>query len=262
MLTREEIHASLREMGIRPDDTVLMHTSMRAIGEVEGGCDGLIDAFCAYLHDGLYLIPTHTWANVGEENPCFDVRQTPPCIGALPCVAARRADGVRSLHPTHSMTAFGKKAAAFVAGEEQATSPCPARGCWARLAEVGAKILLVGVGLNRNTFIHAIDEMLDLPNRLAPPIDLTVIDYAGKAHSLSFCKHGDHTGSENFGNYEAALRHMGALTDGRLGNAHVLCCDAARATAAICHLWQQADYDLCAAPGEIPPAYYEDYIAP
>jgi aminoglycoside 3-N-acetyltransferase len=194
MLTKEQIHTSLREMGIQPSDTVLMHTSMRAIGPVEGGCDGLIDAFTAYLSEGLYLIPTHTWDNVGQENPVYDVRKTPPCIGALPTVAAFRPDGVRSLHPTHSMAAFGRGAAAFVAGEEKATSPGTPGGCWARLAEVGAKILLVGVGLNRYTFLHAVDEMLDLPGRLKEPIDLTVIGYGGEQYALHFQKHGN-TGS-------------------------------------------------------------------
>lgn len=259
MLTREQIHKELAALGIRPDDTVLMHTSMRALGEVEGGCDGLIDAFCAYLTDGLYLIPTHTWANVDKENPVYDVRTTMPCIGALPCVAAFRADGVRSLHPTHSITAFGRGAADFVAGEEKATSPCTPGGCWARLPEVGAKILLVGVGLNRNTFIHAIDEMLDLPDRLEEPISLTVIDHEGKAHALSFCKHGS-TGSENFGVYREALEACGVLTYGKLGKADVICCDAARCTTVIKHLWQMADYDLCKEPHEIPRSYYEDLL--
>lgn len=259
MLTKEQIHTSLREMGIKPSDTVLMHTSMRAIGAVDGGCDGLIDAFCAYLSDGLYLIPTHTWDNVGKESPVFDVRQTPPCIGALPTVAAFRPDGVRSLHPTHSIAAFGRGAAAFVAGEEQATSPGTPGGCWARLAEVGAKILLVGVGLNRYTFLHAVDEMLDLPGRLEEPIDLTVIGYEGERYTLRFQKHGS-TGSENFEVYRRPLEACGALSYGRLGQADVICCDAARTTEVLFHLWEKADYDLCKQPQDIPLSYYEELI--
>ncbi len=64
MLTKEQIHRELAALGIRPDDTVLMHTSMRALGKVEGGCDGLIDAFCAYLTMGCTSfppIPGQTW---------------------------------------------------------------------------------------------------------------------------------------------------------------------------------------------------------
>ena len=185
MLTQTDIHNFLERIGIKRNDTVLVHTSMRSLGEVEGGCDGLIDAFKSYLTDGLFLVPTHTWSNVGKSQTVYDVSTTVPCIGALPTVAAFRKDGVRPLHPTHSVAAFGKRAEKFVKGEELATSPCFAGGVWRRLYDEKAKILMIGVGLNRNTFIHAIDEMIDLPDRLAPPIDLTVIDYNGKQYSLT-----------------------------------------------------------------------------
>ena len=114
VITKKDIHKFLKEIGIKKNDTVLIHTSMRAIGETESGCDGIIDAFCSYLSEGLFLVPSHTWENVNPENPVYDVRKTIPCIGALPTVAAFRKDGVRSLHPTHSVTAFGKRAAEFV----------------------------------------------------------------------------------------------------------------------------------------------------
>ena len=257
MVTKQDVHALLRSFGIGAADTVLMHTSMRAIGSVEGGCDGLIDGFISYLTEGLFLIPTHTWANVGRKNPVFDVRSTEPCIGALPSVAAKRSDGVRSLHPTHSLVAFGKGGERFVGGEEKATSPCPPGGCWARLYEERARILLVGVGLNRNTYIHAVDERIGLPGRLRDPIPLTVIDREGRRHELQFRKHGV-TGSEHFGNYQKPLEALGALSYGRLGEAQVICCDAVRCTEVIAALWQRADYDLCAEEREIPRQYYED----
>lgn len=256
MLTRSDIHKFLEENGIGRDATVLVHTSMRSLGEVEGGCDGLIDAFTSYLSDGLFIVPTHTWANVGRANPVFDVRTTLPCIGALPSVAAFRADGVRSLHPTHSVAAFGARAEEFVRGEEKATSPATPGGVWSRLLEENAVILLIGVLLNRNTYIHAIDEMIDLPGRLTEPMPLTVIDYTGERHSLLFRKHTDHTGSENFENYREPLEQLGALKNAKLGCAAVGIFNARLGTRIIKSLWERADYDLCASEGKIPEKYY------
>ena len=43
-------------MGIQPNDTVLIHISLKSVGEVADGADGLIDAFCEYLTDGLFLV--------------------------------------------------------------------------------------------------------------------------------------------------------------------------------------------------------------
>ena len=220
MITCKDIHTFLKNNGITPSDTVVVHTSMRALGGVEGGCDGLIDAFKSYLSDGLFVVPTHTWANVGAAQPVYDVRKTVPCIGALPTVAAFREDGVRSLHPTHSVAAFGKRAAEFVKGEEKATSPCPVGGVWSRLYDEDATILLLGVKLNRNTYIHAVDELLDIPNRLVDPIPLTIIDYEGREYKISFRKHGQ-TGSEEYEKYRLLFEVCGAMTDSVLGNAEV-----------------------------------------
>ena len=256
MLTRGDIHDFLAENGIKSTDTVLVHTSFRSIGGVEGGCDSFIDAFCSYLSQGLFLIPTHTWANVTEETPVYDVRETVPCIGALPTVAAFRPDGVRSLHPTHSMTAFGARAAEYVRGEENSHTPCPVGGAWARLYDEGAKILLIGVGMNRNTYIHAVDEMIDLPSRLAEPVTLYVVDKEGERHALSFCKHGESTGSENFGVFAAPLEELGALRYAMLGDARVGIFDVRRGTDEIKKMWSRAEYDLTRQPRVIPREYY------
>ncbi len=259
MLTQKDIHEFLESIGISRRDTVLVHTSMRALGEVEGGCDGLIDAFVTYLTDGMFIVPTHTWASVNAEQPVYDVQKTLPCIGALPTVAAFRKDGVRSLHPTHSVTVFGKRAENFVHGEEKATSPCSAGGVWQRLYDEGAKILLIGVGLDRNTYIHAVDEMLDLPGRLEEPISLTVIGHSGERYDLLFRKHG-RTGSRFFENYRAPLEACGALKSAQLGGARVGIFDARKGTEIIKHLWAHADYNLCEGEREIPEEYYRNMI--
>lgn len=260
MLTKTEIHAFLKQIGIRPWDTVLVHTSMRALGEVEGGCDGLIDAFVSYLSEGLFLVPTHTWKTVNKDQAVYDVSESVPCVGALPTVAAFRKDGVRSLHPTHSVAAFGKRAAEFVKGEELATSPCFAGGVWYRLLEEEAKILLLGVDLSVNTYIHAVDEMIEpeLPERLSEkPVSLTVIDREGKRYSLT-CRMHYRSGSRFFENYRKPLEKFGALKNAFLGNARVGIFYAAKATKVLKMLWSKAEYDLCEDFKEIPDEYYRD----
>ena len=255
-MIKDEVSDLLLGFGIKNSDTVLMHTSLKAIGNIEEGLDAFIDGFIEYLSDGTYIIPTHTWANVNEDNPVFDVRTTQPCIGLLPTVAVKRADGVRSLHPTHSVVAFGKRAKEYVRGEEKCTSPAPPFGAWARLIDENAKILLVGVGLNRNTFIHAVDEILDLPNKLVEPIPLTIIGYDGEEYHTNFRKHGT-TGSENYGVFYKPLIYAGALSVGKLRNATVLCVDAKKCSEEIKRLYSVATYDLTKEEVEIPENYYK-----
>ncbi len=258
MLTCADIHKFLAEIGIKKTDTALVHTSMKALGEVENGCDGLIDAFKSYLDEGLFIVPTHTWDNVTKENPLFDVRSTKPCIGALPTVAAFRSDGVRSLHPSHSVAAFGKRAKEFVCSEENANTPCPKGGVWARLYDEDAVILLLGVGLNRNTYIHAVDEMIgSLPKRLQnEAFTVKVIDYNGNEIVTSLRPHGE-IGSKYFENYRPALEYHGALKRAKLGNATVGICYARPTADIIIDLWKKADYDLVEKEKPIDEKYYK-----
>ena len=40
---------------------------------------------------------------------------------------------------------------------------------------------LVGVGHERNTYLHSVDERLQIPDRLNPnPFEITIVDYGGK----------------------------------------------------------------------------------
>lgn len=260
MFKKEELVAQIQAMGIRPDDTVLIHTSMRAVGEVENGADGVIDAFRAYLTDGLFLVPTHTWATVNRQDPVYDVRSSVPCIGALPTVAAFRKDGIRSLHPTHSMWATGKGAEEYVAGEENCPTPGMPGFAWERLGKVGAKILLIGVGHERNTFIHAVEEIADIPDRLAEPFEVTIYDYEGKVHTHPyrnhFCSRHPHV-SDQFPNFEKAFMELGAQRMGKLGNADVRIVDAAKCRDIVLKIYSRTTEDLCIQLQEIPEELYK-----
>lgn len=259
MLTQAMLADQLRQLGIRPSDTVLIHTSLRALGPVEGGADGVIDTFCRYLERGLFLVPTHTWAGVGPSQPVYDVRSTRPCIGVLPTAAAFRPDGVRSMNPTHSIWGHGRGAADFLRGEETVTSGTAPNSCWGRLDAVGAKILLIGVTNQRNTWIHCLEERFGVPDRLGPLYDTVLIHADGhrtagqmRPHHCSKCIDV----SQNFINFERPLTLLGAQTLGQLGCAVVRVVDTRKAAQVIGRLWKAAEYDLCAVRREIPTRYY------
>ncbi|MGN0438273.1 MAG: AAC(3) family N-acetyltransferase [Lachnospiraceae bacterium] len=247
---------------MKKDDKVTIHSSLRSIGEIENGADGLIDAFCEYLTEGLFIVPTHTWDNVDREHPFYDVKTTKPCIGTLATVAAFRKDGVRSLHPTHSVAVFGKNGSEFVKGEENSATPAPVGGCLSRLYEENGKILLVGVGHERNTYLHAVDERLNIPDRLNPDtFEITIKDYDGNTmvsppFHTHFTAAADRCVSEYYPNYKEAFEYVGAVTYHYLGNAFVYCCDARKMTDVLRDIWKKADKDLCITSEPIPVDYY------
>ena len=253
MFNKEQIKEQLVAMGIKSDDTVIIHTSFKAVGEIEGGPEAFIDAFCEYLSDGLFIVPTQTWANVNKESPIYDPKTTVPCIGLIPRTAYKRADGIRSLHPTHSMWAHGKGAEEFVSGEEIANTPARVGGAWWKLGEVGAKILLIGVDHGRNTYIHVADEIAELDDRLVDtPWNVTVKDYNGKIISTHpFRSHG-RTGSLNFNRFEKAFIYRGVQTDGKIGDAYVRIVDAAKCRDVLLEIYSRSTENYCYLDQEIP----------
>ena len=166
MYTKKDLLCDIEKMGLRPDDTLLIHSSMKAIGQVEGGADTVLNAFSEYLADGLLVLPTHTWATVTPQHPDYDPETEPSCVGLLTNLFRQRPGVVRSLHPTHSVAALGRDAAGYVAGEEHCASPCPREGCWGRLYNRRAKILFLGCAMRYNTFLHSVEEWSDVPLRL------------------------------------------------------------------------------------------------
>lgn len=261
MYSKEELKQQMQQMGLQADDTVIIHTSMKAIGDVEGGPDGVIDAFCEYLSDGLLLVPTHTWDDVTPENPYYDVRTAVPNIGLIPRTAAFRADGIRSLHPTHSLWACGREAEAFVWGEENAPSPTPKGFCWDRLADRNAKILLIGVGNEKNTFIHAVEERAELPDRISSEAyEIAITDHQGNTVKHPFypqyCSKTEDI-SWFFGIFEKPMVEMGVQSFGQLGEAEVRIVDAMGCRKLLTEIFRRAEADIFAQHIELPESLYK-----
>ena len=80
---------------------------------------------------------------MSKEYFVYDPNTEEGCVGIIPNVFSKREGVVRSLHPTHSMAVWGKDAAEYIKGEENCTTPCPPGGCWDRLRDINAKILLL-----------------------------------------------------------------------------------------------------------------------
>lgn len=232
MNTRESLIKDLAQMGLTGKETILIHSSMKAIGETDGGADTVLDALMEFFTDGLLLLPTHTWKTINEDNPVYDPDNTPSCVGLLTNMFMKREGVIRSLHPTHSMAGFGRNAVEYLKGEEDNNTPCTPHGCYDRLRECGGKILLVGVGHERNTFIHSVEEVLNVPNRLSDtPMhlkivmpDKTIKDVWVRKH---YNKNQPHI-SEDFVKLEQAFYDCGGAKKVVFGNAKSILCDAKR----------------------------------
>ena len=220
-------------MNIDAKGTILVHSSMKSIGKVEGGADTVLEAFSEFMQEGLLVFPTHTWAHINEEQPKFYVDETPTNIGILTELFRNYPNVVRSLHPTHSVAALGQDAEEFIAGDEQFDTPIARGSSWGKLLDREAKILLVGVDFTKNTFIHGIEEWMDIPNRLTDHHEaLVTVLPDGTEIPVPSRRHVSHY-SFYYWKVEDLLAEKGAIEFAELGDAKVYVCDTVKMTQSI-----------------------------
>ena len=228
-LTRKEIITELEKFNIPCGRPVIVHTSLKAIGEVEGGAEGLLSALVEYFTScgGLLCIPTHTWDILR-----LDLRKAESCTGVLSKIAAQHQDAVRSLHPTHSIVVFGdrERAKKFVEFEKKSDTPTNPDGCYGNFYREGGYVLLLGVDHTKNTFLHCVEENMNVLGRLTDKKIEAEIIFKDSSKEKRLLYWFDESKipdvSLNFGKFERAFDFHGCIQRGKLGNAKTQLCDA------------------------------------
>ncbi len=161
----EKLKKDLYKIGIRQGDTVLLHSSYKSLGNIDGGAETFFKAFTELLgREGTLIVPALSFETVNKENPVFDIEATPSCVGYLSEFFRTRVEGVvRSMHATHSCCAVGKYADEITAGHEKDLTPVGKNSPFTKLTDYNGKILFLGCGLKSNTSMHGVEELVEPP---------------------------------------------------------------------------------------------------
>ena len=237
IMTTKTLVTDLARLGLCAGQTVLAHTSMKALdGYVVGDAPAVVDALMAVLTPaGTLIMPTHSsnntdpvhwqidppapahWDLIRAEMPPYRPEITPTNrMGAInECF--RNYPGVRrSAHPAFSFAAWGRQAEFITAGQAL-NNAVAEQGPIGRLYDLDGWVLLLGVGHGRNTSLHLADFRADYaPKTLEVNGSAMLVD--GRRAWVTY--RDDAIGADDFAElgaaYEAAT---GAVTVGQVGGA-------------------------------------------
>ena len=146
MLNKSDIAKSLRDLGLDNGDIVLLHSSLVSLGQVNGGPAAVIDAFLDVIgSEGTLLVPVFG------------------ALGILTDEVKQRPNAVISPCPVGTLAAIGKDAEELCRDHWKAATAHGHDTPFTRIAERDGYICLLGVDQDRNTTLHSVEALLELP---------------------------------------------------------------------------------------------------
>ncbi len=168
----DRLMRDLLRLGVGPGMVLTVHSSLSAIGWVDGGARTVVRCLLNVLgENGTLAMPSATpqcqdpakWretkfpdAKLSELRmnlPLFDLHNTPTEMGAIPETFRTWPGTLRSNHPLESVCAYGPQAAKITKHHPRAFSEGP-DSPFDQLYQLDSWILLLGVGFNRCTALH------------------------------------------------------------------------------------------------------------
>lgn len=235
VITKEEIITELKNVGLEKNDVVIVHSSLKSMGYVCGGAQAVIEALITTVGcEGSIMMPTQSWKNLDPEEgvhwdadeaewqiirdhwPAYDKYITPTnTMGAVAEMFRTWPGSVRSDHPARSVCAWGKYAE-YLTKDHTLSNIFGDGSPISRLYDLDAKVLLLGVGYDKNTSIHLADERADYPGKHHCIEHSAVLENGVRVWKEYSTLYVD---GEDFVEIGADFEKEGRVNQGKIGNA-------------------------------------------
>jgi aminoglycoside 3-N-acetyltransferase len=233
MSTKSQLAEQFAALGLPRGAGVLVHSSLKSLGWVEGGAEAVVQALVdAVGPEGTVMAPNLPFRGSLNgylaDEPTFDVRTTPSLMGAITEALRLRPDARRSLHSSHSVAVVGALQGEMTRDHEKDDRTCGVHSAYYRNAHRdNAYVLMIGVTLRNMTTFHSIEETMELPYIFSGKVFAShVIDYDGSRLDLKTRGYGEGRMAREFTRPEPMLLKEGLMAIGKVAEAECRLMDA------------------------------------
>ena len=240
VVTKADLVDGFHELGLVERDTVMVHSSLRSLGHVEGGAKAVVDALLETIGpSGTLVVPTLSFSGdmfthfqtYDNEHP-FNASVTPSRMGRVSESVRQMPGALRSVHPSHSVAAYGPNAAYLTQDHYKDRHAFGKLSPYYRLCERKGKILMLGVELTHMTVLRVFEDLVDdfpFPVYLPQTYQVDVIMPTGKRYRVECLVHNPETSAIRDNNkLEPYFKQYGILRTTTIGDATVKLIDAVR----------------------------------
>jgi aminoglycoside 3-N-acetyltransferase len=197
MYSREQLAEGFRSLGVTRGDCIMLHASVRAVGDIAGGPDQIHLALKdAITPDGtlmMYAGCPRYYDEVGRGN--LDAREEREVLEKLPAFDASTARSARDhgvlveFFRTYPGTRVNDHVTRFAVWGRQADhliSEQPwnfalgSGSALQRLLEADGRILMLGADHDTVTFLHYVEHVADFPDKRIARYQVPVFDDSGR----------------------------------------------------------------------------------
>lgn len=175
--SEDQLVASLRKLGVTDDDVIVVHSSMKQLAKCGLGPTGIIETLTQVLcPKGTLVCPTfplylaepqgteRLTKDMSNVEFVYNVQKSRPWTGDLGRALMKTPNARRSVHPLNTVVAYGAAVDQIFAKEsfDSLDLPCGPNSTWAALAELNAKIIMLGVDMTHSlTMIHVAEDCFE-----------------------------------------------------------------------------------------------------
>ena len=153
-MKKADLSESLRKIGIKAGDKLLVHSSFKSL-DFEGTPTEVCQCLMEIVTDrGLIMMTTHSFNFINRKAiGAYNKDETPSQTGIIPETFRQMGGVLRSLHPTHSVAAFGRDAQEYIFGHEKLEALGEDTPLY-KFSRTDGKILMIGCDLEACTMVH------------------------------------------------------------------------------------------------------------